>query len=173
VRTEPNTAKTEVHWVRPGVYVGESSSAEKPIEGVSTVTAGFVGPTLSGPVDQAVGPIASFPEFERNFGEGVEPVHPMLLPDYLWHAVRSFFLEGGTRLWVARVAGAIAGIYAHTDMERGVHATPANREVRTAARLEVNLTDPQAKALNTVGVDCLRRVAGRTGSGLGRADIEH
>ena len=38
-------------YLAPGVYVEEVSYRSKSIEGVSTTTTGFVGPTRYGPVD--------------------------------------------------------------------------------------------------------------------------
>ena len=95
----------------PGVYVEEVSFRAKSIEGVPTSTTGFAGVTRLGPVPYRGGPwttpprlVTSFTEFERVFG-GLEPVKfgtKERLP-YLAHAARAFFLNGGKRLYVARV----------------------------------------------------------------------
>ena len=91
-------------YLAPGVYVEETSFRAKSIEGVSTTTTAFVGPTRYGPVDLEPDLITSLPEFGRVYGDGrpldFEDVGPM--PNYLWHAVRAFFEEGGKRLYVAR-----------------------------------------------------------------------
>jgi phage tail sheath protein FI len=256
----------------PGVHIEEISGSAKPIEGVSTSTAGFAGPARSGPIDQAVGPITSFAAFERQFGDGAALAEAPSMPNFLWHGARAFFLEGGRRLWVARVgrerarpdpaayerglaalegvdeisivaapgasfggagdfapdalatsallvaqaerrrnriavldapdgqgaaqvrgwrkhfdssyaalyypwievvdptserrlllppSGAIAGIYARTDIERGVHKAPANVAVRAATGLEAAIAGRELQALSAAGIDCLRPVAGR------------
>jgi len=91
-------------YLAPGVYVEEVSYRAKSIEGVSTTTTGFVGPTRYGPVDLPLDVVTGLGEFERVYGDrqqmqfGASPTH-----NYLWHAARAFFEEGGKRLYVARV----------------------------------------------------------------------
>ncbi len=80
--------------------------ARAPIEGVSTTTAGFVGPAGSGPLDHPE-VVTSLAEFERVYGDGdplvfSDRTEPM--DDYLWHAARAFFDQGGRRLYVQRIA---------------------------------------------------------------------
>ncbi len=53
-------------------------------------------------------------------------------------------------------SGAIAGVYARTDGERGVHKAPANTDVRGVLGLERVLSDGQHGPLNLGGVDVLR-----------------
>lgn len=107
----------------PGVYVEEVPSAIRPIAGVGTSTAGFVGvsanitgawnparrsgmPTLpNGTVcrqAEAGVPhaVSSWSEFVNLFGDFQNS------NQYLAHAVYGFFNNGGTRCWVARVASA-------------------------------------------------------------------
>ena len=95
-------------YLAPGVYVEEVSFRSKSIEGVSTTTTGFIGPTRYGPVDLEPDIITSVVEFERMYGDRLQlnfdPVDPTALThNYLWHAVRAFFEEGGKRLYVVRV----------------------------------------------------------------------
>ena len=92
-------------YLAPGVYVEEVSFRSKSIEGVSTTTTGFIGPARYGPVDLEPDIITSLGEFERIYGDrqklnftDIGKVH-----NYLWHAVRAFFEEGGKRLYIARV----------------------------------------------------------------------
>ncbi len=98
-------------YLAPGVYVEEVSFRAKSLEGVPTSTTGMTGLTRYGPVWYRLGPssneprlITSFTEFERVYG-GLEPT----LPDgdervnYLAHAARAFFMNGGRRLYVSRV----------------------------------------------------------------------
>jgi hypothetical protein len=58
-------------------------------------------------------------------------------------------------------SGAIAGIYARSDSERGVHKAPANEVLRGVTRLEFNLTNTEQNRLNPIGVNCLRSFTGR------------
>jgi phage tail sheath protein FI len=90
----------------PGVYVEETSFRSKSIEGVSTTTTGFIGPTRYGPIDLEPEIVTSLGEFERTYGDRQqltfsdqkEPMH-----NWMWHAARAFFEEGGKRLYIARV----------------------------------------------------------------------
>ncbi|MFD2468081.1 phage tail sheath family protein [Amycolatopsis silviterrae] len=54
--------------------------------------------------------------------------------------------------------GAIAGIWARTDVRRGVWKAPAGTEATLSgvSALSVKLTDPQNGVLNPLGVNCLR-----------------
>jgi phage tail sheath protein FI len=93
-------------YLAPGVYVEEVSFRAKSIEGVSTTTTGFIGPTRYGPIDLEPEILTSLVEFERTYG-GREKLKFENLSDeidnYMWHAVRAYFEEGGKRLYVSRV----------------------------------------------------------------------
>jgi phage tail sheath protein FI len=95
-------------YLAPGVYVEEVSFRPKSIEGVSTSTTAFVGPTRKGPLSGTPEVITSFGEFERIFG-GLENLSFTAAADaapnainYVAHAVRAFFDNGGARLYFAR-----------------------------------------------------------------------
>ncbi|MDT7689994.1 MAG: uncharacterized protein QOE46_2753 [Acidobacteriota bacterium] len=98
-------------YLAPGVYVEEVSYRAKSIEGVGTTTTGFIGPTRYGPVGGEPELLTSFADFERIYG-GIdslifEPTPPGTAeetqPNFMAHAVRAFFDNGGTKLYVARV----------------------------------------------------------------------
>jgi len=57
--------------------------------------------------------------------------------------------------------GHIAGIYARSDIERGVHKAPANEIVRGALSLQFTITKNQQDILNPVGVNVIRSFSGR------------
>ena len=86
-------------YLAPGVYVEETSFRAKSIEGVSTSTSGFVGPTRRGPIGDTPELVTSFADFSRVYG-GLEDLFGR--PNYLAHAVRAYFNEGGRRLYVSR-----------------------------------------------------------------------
>lgn len=69
------------------------------------------------------------------------------------------------RLRTVSPSGAVAGVIARTDSQRGVWKSAAGIEasIMGAADLEVRLTDPENGELNPIGVNCLRvmGVAGR------------
>ncbi len=92
-------------YLAPGVYVEETSFRSKSIEGVSTTTTGFVGPARYGPTNGDPVLVTSLGEFAQTFGDGqpLEFTAGVKTTNYLWHAARAFFEEGGKRLYVARV----------------------------------------------------------------------
>ena len=58
-------------------------------------------------------------------------------------------------------AGFIAGIYVRTDVDRGVHKSPANEVVMGALRFEQEINKFQQELLNPNGINCLRSFPGR------------
>jgi phage tail sheath protein FI len=56
-------------------------------------------------------------------------------------------------------SGHMAGIWARTDANRGVHKAPANETVNGALNLTYRLTRDEQGVLNDVGVNCLRLFA--------------
>ena len=58
-------------------------------------------------------------------------------------------------------SGHMAGIYARSDTERGVHKAPANEIVRGALGLELKVTKSEQDSLNPVGINCIRAFPGR------------
>ena len=57
-------------------------------------------------------------------------------------------------------SGHIAGIYARTDMERGVHKAPANCAIRGAINVKYYLSKNHQEGLNPQGVNCIRNMNG-------------
>ena len=76
----------------PGVYLEELSFHSKTIEGVATVTTGFI---AGGRRRTVLGPITSFAEFLQAVGP-----NPSL---HLVVAVRGFFANGGQICYLARI----------------------------------------------------------------------
>jgi phage tail sheath protein FI len=58
-------------------------------------------------------------------------------------------------------SGFVCGIYARTDIERGVHKAPANEVVRGLTRFEVNINHARQEVLNPEGINALRFFEGR------------
>ncbi|MCG8346179.1 MAG: phage tail sheath family protein [Chloroflexales bacterium] len=84
-------------YLAPGVYVEEISAGPRPIEGVGTSTAGFLGMTERGPEYPRL--ITSWLEFQRWYG-GYIPEQ-----SYLAYAVQGFFENGGQRCFIGRIVG--------------------------------------------------------------------
>ncbi|MBP7525376.1 MAG: hypothetical protein KA779_11470, partial [Propionivibrio sp.] len=98
-------------YLAPGVYVEETSFRSKSIEGVSTTTTGFVGPTRYGPSAMVPDIITSLADFERIYGDGEQlsfTGESAKRDNYVWHAARAFFDNGGRRLYVVRIVDASA-----------------------------------------------------------------
>lgn len=88
-------------YLAPGVYVEEVDTGSKPIEGVSTSTAGMLGVTAWGPESVAT-LVTGFADFQRQFGGYLDDTnYPKAW--YLPHAVEGFFINGGKRLYIVRV----------------------------------------------------------------------
>jgi phage tail sheath protein FI len=81
-------------YLAPGVYIEEIEVGAKPIEGVSTSTAGFLGQTERGPVEPRLA--TSLEQFLRLYGGYIED-------SYLAYAVEGFFRNGGTRCFIGRI----------------------------------------------------------------------
>jgi len=91
-------------YLAPGVYIEETSFRPKTIEGVSTSTAGFVGPARFGPFEGVPELLTSFTDFERTYG-GIDQLEysEVKQDNYLAHSVRAYFENGGKRLYVSRI----------------------------------------------------------------------
>lgn len=87
-------------YLHPGVYVEEIASGPKPIEGVSTSTAAFIGETERGSTTPRV--ITSYGDYRRWFGGVFGDTQ------FMPYAINGFFDNGGTRMVVCRVANAAA-----------------------------------------------------------------
>jgi phage tail sheath protein FI len=90
-------------YLTPGVYVEEVPSTSKPIEGVGTSIAAFVGLAPGGPVNTPMR-ISNWTQFAKLFGDPSEPDNgPFMEGAYLAHSVYGFFQNGGSLCWVVRV----------------------------------------------------------------------
>src|SRR5690349_681194 len=84
-------------YLSPGVYVEEVQSGARPIEGVGTAVAAFVGFAERGPFHQPT-LVASWNQYVQLFGGFVED-------QYLAHAVYGYFANGGGTAYVVRIGG--------------------------------------------------------------------
>src|SRR6476661_3782905 len=90
-------------YLTPGVYVEEVPSANKPIEGVGTAVAAFVGLTPGGPVNKPMR-ISNWTQFVKIFGDPQNPENgPFMEGAFLAHSVYGFFQNGGQLAWIIRV----------------------------------------------------------------------
>jgi phage tail sheath protein FI len=90
-------------YLTPGVYVEEVPSSNKPIEGVGTAVAAFIGLTPGGPINKPMR-ISNWTQFAKIFGDPVNPDNgPFMEGAFLAHSVYGFFQNGGQLAWIIRV----------------------------------------------------------------------
>ena len=99
--------------LHPGVYIEETSSGIRPIEGVSTSTAAFVGIAARG-VPELPTLVTSFEDYRASFGG-----HLPKQRGFLAMAVAGFFDAGGRRVmefvlpWQAHALALPGGLELH------------------------------------------------------------
>ena len=96
-------------YLAPGVYVEETSFRSQSIEGVGTSTTAFVGPTRRGPIVGTPELVTSLPDFERLYGslenlEFADVPDPSRQLNFVAHAARAYFENGGALLYIARTS---------------------------------------------------------------------
>ncbi|MEU9047884.1 MULTISPECIES: phage tail sheath family protein [unclassified Kitasatospora] len=82
-------------YLTPGVYVEEVQSGARPIEGVGTAVAAFVGFAETGPFHEPT-LVTNWDQYVQRFGGFTEGT-------YLAHSVYGFFANGGGSAYVVRV----------------------------------------------------------------------
>ncbi len=150
-------------YLSPGVYIEEVDRGTRPIEGVGTATAAFVGFAPAGPANRAT-LVTNWSQYVETFGalENGGARNPHMPGAYLSHAVYGYFLNGGGRCYVARVApdgGADNGKAPELQLpSRSSKAVPSlNISPRTApaADIQVEVAPPTGEE-NTDGLFTLR-----------------
>jgi phage tail sheath protein FI len=124
------------NYLSPGVYVEEVPSGSRPIEGVGTAVAAFVGLAGDGPFNEPR-LVTNWAQFTSTYGE-------FMPGSYLAHAVYAYFLNGGGACYIVRV-----GADGATPRARAELPSAADKEkpaFRIAAR------DP-GPAGNNISVD--------------------
>ncbi|MYR18702.1 phage tail sheath family protein, partial [Streptomyces sp. SID6137] len=84
-------------YLTPGVYVEEVQSGARPIEGVGTAVAAFVGFAQTGPFHEPT-LVTNWDQYTQHFGGFTEGT-------YLAHAVYGYFANGGGAAYVVRIGG--------------------------------------------------------------------
>ncbi|MEU6126961.1 phage tail sheath subtilisin-like domain-containing protein [Streptomyces sp. NPDC047123] len=85
------------NYLSPGVYIEEVASGSRPIEGVGTSVAAFVGLAPRGPLNEPT-LVTNWSQYVAAFGEFTDGY-------YLAHSVYGFFNNGGSAAYVVRVGG--------------------------------------------------------------------
>ena len=79
----------------------------------------------------------------------------------MYHPWLEMYDAGAKRSAYFPPSGAMAGIYARTDIERGVHKAPANEVVRGCTGLSCAYNEGEQDILNPIGVNLIRAFTGR------------
>ena len=157
-------------YLTPGVYVEELESGSKPMEGVGTSTAGFVGLAERGPVGGIPQLVTSAAEFKRTYG-GYLSENAFGEYRFLAYAVDQFFINGGSRAFIVRVAPS-----------DGVCSTGSNKVLNISAKnpgtwgddIQINVA-PTSKAktqiLEVLDTDAGKRYIVKNGDGFNSGDV--
>lgn len=86
-------------YLSPGVYVEETDSGSRPIEGVGTAVAAFVGLAEKGPFNQPT-LVSNWTQFRKTFGDFIEGA-------CLAESVFAYFHNGGGNSYVVRIGDGV------------------------------------------------------------------
>ena len=135
-------------YLSPGVYVEEVDSGSRPIEGVGTAVAAFVGLAEDGPFN-APTLVPNWTEYVRNFGGFVEG-------SYLAQSVYAYFQNGGGNCYVVRIGQASNG---NGGSGRGPRAIAAGPQAMLGTYRAVALDAGAAEGSITVDIRLFRQQA--------------
>ncbi|WP_116210036.1 phage tail sheath family protein [Streptomyces olivoreticuli] len=128
-------------YLSPGVYVEEMESGSRPIEGVGTSVAAFVGFAERGPFHEPT-LITNWTQFVGVFGDFVEGA-------YLSTSVYGFFANGGGICYVVRIGGGTDTPTAGGNAEDAPRAQLGPYVVRAlpgvSGEISVEVTDPEGE----------------------------
>src|SRR6476660_10643966 len=111
VSDHPARGEIMPQYLSPGVYVEEIDSGARPIEGVGTAVAAFIGLAEKGPFNKPI-LCSNWTQFTKTFGGFIEGAS-------LARSVFGFFQNGGGNSYIVRI-GDGAGEKGH-----GSHQQPA------------------------------------------------
>ncbi len=132
-------------YLTPGVYVEEVDSGSRPIEGVATAVAAFVGLAKSGPLNEPT-LVTNWTQFVTTFGDFTEG-------SYLAHAVYGYFMNGGGVAYIVRI-----GNEGDTPLARGELTTGSGAAKKPAFQVE-------ALGAGEAGNDITVEIEPKTGEG--------
>ncbi|HEX5439268.1 MAG TPA: hypothetical protein VFW76_00160, partial [Ktedonobacterales bacterium] len=139
-------------YLSPGVYVQEVDSGPRPIEGVGTATAAFVGFAPAGPANKPV-LVTNWSQYVETFGRLEEGGrrNPHLPGAYLSHAVYGYFLNGGGRCYVTRVVpakedGKGASVQLPSRSSKAVPALTVSSKGAAGEDIQVEVAPPSGES---------------------------
>lgn len=140
-------------YLTPGVYVEEVDKGAKPIEGVGTAIAAFVGFAERGPINEPTF-LSNWTQFVSNFGNFIPG-------GYLAHAVYGFFNNGGSMCYVTRLPLGAA------DTDGSSNAGSDGAATRRQAQLPSGKVElPAAAGGGAVALDITAAETGTAGSNI-------
>ena len=134
-------------YLSPGVYVEEFDNSPRSIEGVGTSTAGFIGLAEKGATIGAPVLVTSMKNFTRIFGGALNEFEYGEYR-YLANSVEQFFVNGGTRCYVARVIPADAK---KASVKKGILTVTAANEGKWGNRIQVTLANVTKRKMQILG----------------------
>ncbi|MFE2942142.1 phage tail sheath family protein [Streptomyces sp. NPDC059255] len=134
-------------YLSPGVYVEEVASGSRPIEGVGTSVAAFVGLAPEGPLNEPT-LVTNWTQYVAAFGEFTDGY-------FLAHSVYGFFNNGGSAAYVVRVGGVRGGVSGAAGEGTDSVAGGRGRSAVAGATAPAALTAGEPKALGTFKVSAI------------------
>ncbi|HEY7758607.1 MAG TPA: phage tail sheath subtilisin-like domain-containing protein [Burkholderiales bacterium] len=129
-----------------------------PIRGLAGSTAAFLAVARAGPF--AAAPVESLRQFEAGYGDAADiGRNGVRVPNYLWHAVKGFFDNGGRRVYVTRLQGDAAEVDERALAE-ALRGLDVNDEVSLLCAPGVRLAQGHAQMCSLLLRHC-ERTSGR------------
>ena len=152
-------------YLSPGVYVEEVAAGSRPIEGVGTAVAAFVGLAGRGPFNTPT-LVSNWTQFTSTFGDFVAG-------SYLAHAVYGYFMNGGGNCYVVRIGQDGVGATATAAPGRSERrrraagaarpATGSSRSTRRPAPGEITVEIDRRRAATSPREDMFKLVVKQGG----------
>ncbi|MFM8515475.1 MAG: phage tail sheath family protein [Actinomycetota bacterium] len=127
-------------YLSPGVYIEEVPAGTRPIEGVGTAIAGFVGFAPTGPLNEAT-LVTNWIQYVATFGDMVEEFA-------LGKAVYGFFNNGGGRAYIVRLPASGDGTSASPGLPVGQLALAGGGKGAGTPAFQVRALDANAGAIS-------------------------
>ncbi|WP_030019510.1 phage tail sheath subtilisin-like domain-containing protein [Streptomyces monomycini] len=130
-------------YLSPGVYVEEVASGSRPIEGVGTSVAAFVGLAPAGPLNEPT-LVTNWTQYVASFGDFTDGY-------YLAHSVYGFFNNGGSAAYVVRIGGAAEGASGEGASSAAVTGSAPTAQLPAAEPRQLGTFSVAALAQGTAG----------------------
>jgi uncharacterized protein len=135
-------------YLTPGVYVEEVSGGNKPIEGVATAVAAFVGLLPGGQINKPMR-VSNWTQFVNIYTDPTNPDNgPFMEGSFTAHAIYGYFQNGGSLAWIIRVGSekdtprAQAALPSATDKEIEALRVQALDGVTETVKVEITEEPP-------------------------------